>query len=56
MKHLATAALMLTLGVAGVYAQPVPVNMTVSGTASTSTVSYSPADLLLNIISPGTVF
>src|SRR5580700_8999551 len=39
MKHLATAALMLNLGVAGIYAQPGPVNMTLSGTAAQSTIS-----------------
>ena len=32
MKHIATMALMLTLGVAGVYAQQIPVKMTFSGT------------------------
>ena len=32
MKHIATVALMLNLGVAGVYAQQMPVKMTFSGT------------------------
>ena len=32
MKHIATVALMLNLGVAGVYAQQRPVKMTFSGT------------------------
>jgi hypothetical protein len=38
MKHLATVALMLNLGVAGVYAQETPVKMMFSGTAAPSTV------------------
>jgi hypothetical protein len=43
MKHIATAALMLNLGVAAVYAQQKPVNMTLSGTAvSTSSVNLNP--------------
>ena len=42
MKHLATAVLMLNLGVAGIYAQPNPVNMTLSGTAAASTISLQP--------------
>jgi hypothetical protein len=42
MKHLATAVLMLNLGVAGIYAQPGPVNMTLSGTAAASTISLQP--------------
>jgi hypothetical protein len=36
MKHFATAALMLNLGVAGMYAQPL--NMTLSGTNAPSTI------------------
>jgi ethanolamine utilization protein EutA (predicted chaperonin) len=39
MKHLATMTLMLSLGVAGVYAQQTHVNMTVSGTNAPSTVN-----------------
>jgi hypothetical protein len=39
MKHLATVTLMLNLGVAGVYAQPNPVNMTFSGTSASSTIN-----------------
>jgi hypothetical protein len=39
MKHIATVALMLNLGVAGVYAQPSPVNMTFSGTSASSTIN-----------------
>lgn len=42
MKHLAIAALMLNFGVAGIYAQPGPVNMTVSGTAADSTINLRP--------------
>src|SRR5882762_3252125 len=38
MKHIATVALMLSLGVAGVYAQQKPVKMTFSGTAAASTI------------------
>jgi len=39
MKHIATVALMLNLGVAGVYAQQRPVKMTFSGTAASSTIN-----------------
>lgn len=39
MKHFATMALMLNLGVAGVCAQPGHVNMTMSGTTANSTIS-----------------
>jgi len=39
MKHIATVALLLNLGVAGVYAQQQPVNMTFSGTAAPSTIN-----------------
>jgi hypothetical protein len=42
MKHIATVALMLNLGVAGVYAQQKPVKMTASGTIATSTISLQP--------------
>jgi hypothetical protein len=42
MKHLATVALMLNLGVAGVYAQQKPVNMTFSGTSAASTINLQP--------------
>ena len=42
MKHIATVALMLNLGVAGVYAQQKPVNMTFSGTNETSTINLQP--------------
>ena len=38
MKHIATVALMLNIGVAGVYAQQRPVNMTFSGTSAPSTI------------------
>ncbi len=41
-KHLATAALMLTFGVASIYADPGSVDMTVSGTAANSTVLLTP--------------
>src|ERR1700680_1685308 len=42
MKHIATVALMLNLGVAGVYAQQRPVKMTFSGTLGPSTLSLQP--------------
>ena len=43
MKHIATVALMLNLGVAGVYAQQKPVNMTFSGTVEHSTINLKPS-------------
>ena len=39
MKFLGTTVLMLNLGVAGIYAQPGNVNLTLSGTATPSTVN-----------------
>jgi hypothetical protein len=42
MKHIATVALMLNLGVAGVYAQQKPVKMTFSGTQVHSTINLQP--------------
>ncbi len=39
MKHIATVALLLNLGVAGVYAQQKSVKMTFSGTAAASTIN-----------------
>jgi hypothetical protein len=42
MKHIATVALMLNLGVAGVYAQQKPVKMTFSGNIATSTLNLAP--------------
>ena len=42
MKHIATVALMLNLGVAGIYAQQRPVNMRFSGTAAPSTINLLP--------------
>ncbi|HKI13342.1 MAG TPA: hypothetical protein VKA02_14590 [Candidatus Acidoferrum sp.] len=41
-KHFATAAVMLSFGVAAVYAQPGQVNITLSGTAAASTISLRP--------------
>ena len=41
MKHIATMALMLNLGVAGVYAQQSPVKMTFSGTGGASAIDLS---------------
>ena len=42
MKHLATVALMLNLGVAGIYAQQQPVKMTFSGTNVATTINMAP--------------
>ena len=42
MKRTATVALMLNLGVAGVYAQQRPVKMTFSGTLEPSTINLQP--------------
>jgi hypothetical protein len=42
MKNIAMVALMLNLGVAGVYAQQSSVNMTLSGTAARSTINLQP--------------
>ena len=42
MKTIATVTLMLHFGVAGVYAQQRPVNMTLSGTAALSTINLRP--------------
>ena len=47
MKHIATMALMLNLGVASVYAQQNPVKMTFSGTAGASAI---------NLQQPGTQY
>jgi hypothetical protein len=42
MNNIATAALMLNLTVAGIYAQPGPANITISGSAAASTISLQP--------------
>jgi hypothetical protein len=42
MKHIATVAMMLNLGVLGVYAQQNPVKMTFSGTVEPSTINLQP--------------
>ena len=42
MKPIATVALMLNLGVAGVYAQQQPVKMTASGTIAATTINLQP--------------
>jgi len=42
MKQLATMALMLNLGVAGIYAQERPVKMTFSGTSIGTTINLQP--------------
>jgi hypothetical protein len=44
MKHIATMALMLNLGVAGVYAHEKPVKMTFSGTEAPSTINLQIPD------------
>ncbi len=44
MKHLATMALMLNLGVAGLYAHERPVNMTFSGTEGGSAIDLNVQD------------
>jgi hypothetical protein len=43
MKHIATVALMINLGVASVYAQQQPVKMTFSGTVVPSTINLQPS-------------
>jgi len=42
MKHIATVALMLNIGVAGVYAQQSPVRMMLSGTNLPTTINLQP--------------
>ena len=42
MKHIATVALMLNFGVAGVYAQAIPVKMKSSGTNVPTTINLQP--------------
>ena len=42
MKHLATVALMLNLGVAGIYAQQRPVKLTFSGSMVPTTIDLGP--------------
>ena len=44
MKHLATLALMLNLGAAGVYAQDKPVKMAFSGTEAASAINLQISD------------
>jgi len=45
MKYMATVALMLTLGVTGVYAQARPVKMTFSGTNVATTINLRPGTI-----------
>ena len=45
MKHIATVALMLNFGVAGVYAQQRPVKMTFSGAQESTTINLQPDQL-----------
>ena len=42
MKHIVTLALMLNLGVAGIYAQEIPVKMTFSGTNVATLINLQP--------------
>src|SRR3954463_4156369 len=42
LKHMVTVALMLNLGVAGIYAQQKPVKMKASGTLAVSTINLQP--------------
>lgn len=42
MKHIVTVALMLNLGVAGIYAQQRPVKMTYSGSMVATTINFAP--------------
>ena len=53
MKHIATVALMLNLGVAGVYAQQQPVKMTFSGSLVPSTINLQPGTVTDEEISAG---
>src|SRR2546422_3436351 len=53
MKHIATVALMLNLGVAGVYAQQKPVKMTFSGSLVPSTINLQPGTVTDEEISAG---
>jgi hypothetical protein len=57
MKHIATVALMLSLGAAGISAQQTPVRMMLSGTnlALGLPSIYSQAQLPTNSIQAGTV-
>ena len=45
LKHIATVALMLNLGVAGVYAQQMPVKMMLSGTNVPTTINLQPGTI-----------
>lgn len=57
MKHIVTMALMLNLGVAGVYAQQKPVNMTFSGTNVGTTIDLQPGTITddVNLAGNGTL-
>src|SRR5438477_10344420 len=57
MKQIATVALMLNLGVAGVYAEQKPVKMTFSGTVEPSTIILQPGtnDDEVNLAGSGTL-
>jgi len=53
MKHAATMALMLTLGVAGVYAQQIPVKMTFSGSIVPTSINLTPNTITDEELSAG---
>jgi len=53
MKHTATMALMLTLGVAGVYAQQIPVNLTLSGSIVPTSINLKPNTITDEELSAG---
>jgi hypothetical protein len=53
MKHIATVALMLNLGVAGVYAQQRPVKMMFSGTNVASTINLQPNTVTDEVVLAG---
>src|SRR5258708_1261225 len=53
MKHTATMALMLTLGVAGVYAQQIPVKMTFSGSIVPTSINLKPNTITDEELSAG---
>ena len=54
MKHIATVALMLNLGVAGVYAQHRPIKMTFSGSNVATTINLQPGTVTDEQIVAGT--
>ena len=53
MKHIATMALMLNLGLAGIYAQQRPVKMTASGSMVATTINLAPNTITDEVILEG---